>query len=169
MPDDFPSLFFDTVTISNFALTGAFGLLVRRYGTSLSITEQVRSELAAGRARGYAQLYVVENALSCGSIASSGIMTGTESELFSRLLRTLGSGEASCIALARHRSGVVATDDRAARSCCADYDVPVTGTIGILIALCADRTVTPHEADAILARMVDTGFFSPVRRISDTI
>ena len=96
-------------------------------------------------------------------------MTMPESELFVDLLRVLGSGEASCVALACHRGGIVVTDDRAARSCCAEREIPVTGSIGILKALCIDRTITQEEADATLARMVDAGFFSPVRRISDLL
>jgi len=51
----------------------------------------------------------------------------------------------------------------------AERQIPVTGTIGILKALCLDKTVTAEQANAILGRMVDTGFYSPVRRISDIL
>ncbi len=169
MPDRLPDRFFDTVTLSNFALSGAFDLLVDRYGRSLRVTEQVRAELAAGRIRGYAELKVVEQPLAAGSILPADAMTTPESELFVDLLRNLSSGEASCVALARHRTGIVATDDRAARDSCAERQIPVTGTIGILKALCTDKNITSEEADAILARMVDAGFFSPVRRVSDLL
>ena len=47
--------------------------------------------------------------------------------------------------------------------------IPVTGTIGILRAFCADRIVSAEEADALLARMVAIGFCSPIRRVSDLI
>ncbi|MFW5842521.1 MAG: hypothetical protein ACOCW6_01215 [Spirochaetota bacterium] len=169
MPDRPPDRFFDTVTLSNFALSGAFELLVNRYGRSLRVSEQVRAELGAGRNRGYAELAAVEEALAAGSIVPAEPMTMPESELFVDLLRTLGSGEASCVALARHRGGIVATDDRTARSCCAERGVPVTGSIGILKALCIDRTIASEEADAVLNRMVSVGFYSPVRRISDLL
>ncbi len=151
MPDGLPDRFFDTVTLSNFALSGAFALL------------------AAGRIRGYSELKVVEQALAAGSILPAKPMTPPENQLFVDLLRTLGSGEASCVALARHRAGIVATDDRAARSSCAERGIPVTGTVGILKALCIDRTITSEEADAVLNRMVGAGFYSPVRRISDLL
>lgn len=169
MPDRLPDRFFGTGTLSNFALSGAFDLLVDRYGRSLRVTEQVRAELAAGRIRGYSELGAVEQALAAGSIVPAEPMTSPESELFAELLRTLGSGEASCVALARHRGGIAATDDRAARSCCAERGIPVTGSIGILKALCIDRTITPEDADAILARMANAGFYSPVRRVSDLL
>ncbi len=169
MPDRLPDRFLDTVTLSNFALSGAFDLLLNRHGRSLRVTEQVRAELAAGRIRGYSELAVVERALASDSIIPVEPMTMPESELFVELLSTLGSGEASCVALAFHRSGIVATDDRVARNCCAEREIPVTGSIGILKALCIDQTIRSEDADAILARMVDTGFYSPVRRITDLL
>lgn len=169
MPDRLADLFFDTVTLSNFALSGAFELLVDRYRLSLRVTEQVRAELAAGRIRGFSELEAVEQALAAGRILPAKPMTSPESELFLELLRTLGPGEASCVALARHRGGIVATDDRAARSSCAERGVAVTGTIGILKALCIDESITSEEADTVLSRMVEAGFYSPVRRISDLL
>ena len=170
MPDR-PSrrFFFDTVTLANFALAGCFGLLVDRYGTSLSVTEQVRVELAAGRAGGHAGLEAVEAALSAGAISLARPMDTAELELFAELLRTFGAGEASCIALALQRGGVVVTDDRAARRRCASRGILVTGTIGILQALAANRIVSAEEADALLTRMVEIGFYSPIRRVSDLI
>ena len=161
--------FFDTVTVGNFALGRCFGLLVDRYGTSLYVTEQVRVELAAGRVGGHAGLEAVEPALSSGAISQAGPMDTAERELFTELLRTFGAGEASCIALALQRGGIVVTDDRSARRCCAGRGIRVTGTIGILQALCADRIVSAEEADALLARMVAIGFYSPIRRVSDVI
>jgi len=60
----------------------------------------------------------------------------------------------------------VATDDRTARRRCASRGVLVTGTIGILQTLAANRIVSAAEADALLARMVEVGFYSPIRRVS---
>lgn len=114
-------------------------------------------------------LRAVEQALAAGRILPAEPMTMPKDELFVGLLRALSSGEASCVVLAGHRNGIVATDDRAARSSCAERGIPVTGTIGILKALCIDRTITSEEADAILNRMVGAGFYSPVRRVSDLL
>lgn len=162
-------LFVDTVTLSNFALTGRFGLLVNRYGASLCVTEQVRVELAAGRARGYAGLGAVDDALASGAIVQAEPMNTTEYGLFGELLRTFGAGEASCIALARHRDGVVVTDDRMACRRCIEFGIPVTGTVGILKALSVSRTISAADADALLTRMEGIGFYSPIRRISDLV
>ena len=170
MPDRPPRrFFFDTVTLSNFALAGRFELLVNRYGTALCVTEQVRVELAAGRAGGYPRLGAVEQALTTGAILQAEPMSTAEHELLGELLRTFGAGEASCIALARHREGVVVTDDRMARRRCIEFGIRVTGTIGILKALSVRRTISAGEADALLAGMEKNGFYSPIRRISDLI
>ena len=75
MPDRLPDRFFDTVTLSNFALSGVFDLLVDRYGRTLRVTEQVRAELAAGRIRGYSELQLVEPALAAGRILPAEPMT----------------------------------------------------------------------------------------------
>ncbi|MDE0448669.1 MAG: hypothetical protein OXH96_18555 [Spirochaetaceae bacterium] len=170
MPDrPWRRFFFDTVTLGNFALAGCFGLLVDRYGKSLSVTEQVLVELAAGRAGGYAGLEAVEAALSAGAISQAGPMDTAERESFAELLRTFGAGEASCIAFALQRGRVVVSDDRTARRRCASHGILVTGTIGILQALAANRIVSAAEADALLARMVEVGFYSPIRRVSDLV
>ncbi len=85
------------------------------------------------------------------------------------LLRNLGSGEASCIAAAEKRGGIVVTDDRLARNMCKERDIPVTGTIGILKAAYIDTVLHLNEADAMLKKMIDFGFYSPMQRISDTL
>ena len=85
------------------------------------------------------------------------------------LRRTLGSGEASCVAIAEARKGYVATADRQARTVGADLHLPVTGTIGILKAFCMDESMTPAEADQALREMIDNGFFPPVQRINDLL
>ena len=83
------------------------------------------------------------------------------------LTRSLGKGEASCIAFAKHQSAIVATDDRAARNQCLQMKIPTTGTIGILKASVLDGIIEPNTADDILSRMISAGFYSPVQKISN--
>ena len=161
--------YFDTVTLSNFALCGKFELLVGRYGLSLVLTEQVRVELSHGRSGGYAELEQIENELTKGRISIAAVMSSPEAILFGELISAIGSGEAACIAMAKHRGGVVVTDDLLARRTCASYGVRVSGTIGILKAMCLDQVIVPAAADALLTEMAAKGFYSPVRRISDLL
>jgi predicted nucleic acid-binding protein len=47
--------------------------------------------------------------------------------------------------------------------------IPVTGTIGILKASVLDGQLELDQADKILAKMTDAGFYSPLRSIADII
>jgi len=59
------------------------------------------------------------------------------------------------------------SDDRAARSQCIQMNIPVTGTIGILKASVIDGLLTTAKADEILQKMVEKGFYSPIRSMAD--
>ena len=162
-------LFFcDTVTLSNFVLAGAVDLLVSRYGRRLVLTDEVLDEVAGGIVAGYTELAMVEGVLEKGHLGRTSV-TAKEWKTKLDCLRTLGSGESSCIACAFHRKGTVMTDDRAARRYCDERGIPFTGTVGILLAACRDGDLEVHQADAILARMVERGFYSPVRNIASLL
>lgn len=168
MPKDVRCWFFDTVVLSNFALAGCLDLLVTRYGARLAITNEVLDEISDGVAAGHDGLAAIQT-LAADGVVKATVLNAAERKFYVKLLCVLGPGEASCIAAAVSRHAVVATDDRAARACCAEHKVPVTGTIGILKACCRDSALTAAMADAILAAMVAHGFYSPVRRISHVL
>jgi predicted nucleic acid-binding protein len=173
MPDPIPKdhrpHFFDTVTLSNFTLCDEFELLVDRYGAALFLTEQVRVELAQGLSAGFLQLGVIEDEVARSHISVPTTLSPAEANFYRELIPVLGSGEASCITMAHHRVGIVVTDDLLARRTCTLHGVQVTGTIGILKAMCMDRQISSEAADELLAGMVVKGFYSPVRRISDLL
>lgn len=158
-------LFFDTVTLANFARADAMHLLVDRYGRRAVLTPDVLSELENGIAAGRSQLLTVEKLAADNQLATT-CLTPEERQTKVPLLQSLGAGEASCIACAIHRGGIVVTDDRTARATCSDYGIPVTGTIGILLALVRDGTLPSSDVDTILAEMIRQGFYSPVASIS---
>ncbi|MEW6753193.1 MAG: hypothetical protein AB1505_19775 [Candidatus Latescibacterota bacterium] len=143
-------LFFDTVSISNFALACRLDLIAARYAGRAHLTTEVLDEIAEGVAHGYSALLQVEPLIQAGALQAT-VLSAAERALYGRLLPGLGPGEASAVACARLRAGIAVTDDRAARACCAEHEVAFTGTIGILEA------------------MVRHGFYSPVRRISDLL
>ena len=74
--------------------------------------------------------------------------------------------ESSTITYAHAHQHIVVSDDRAARQHCTNINLPVTGTIGILQACVQDQTLQLEEADSILAKMINKGFYSPVKSIS---
>ncbi|MDA0990584.1 MAG: hypothetical protein O3A51_07520 [Verrucomicrobia bacterium] len=160
--------YFDTVTISNFALAEQLDLIIDRYGDAACITQAVLDEITDGVVASYPQLGAVEDAIADGRLHNTGVPSfPTERAIYRQLLRTLSPGEASSIAAAVTHGGIVVTDDRTARLCCSERDIPVTGTIGILKACCLDGTLTNAAADAILETMIAHGFYAPVQRISD--
>ena len=167
MPESAVVLFFDTVTLSNFALAGAMDLLVVRYGSRAHITPEVLDEVADGVVAGYDALLQIEDAVAAGSLGNAPSLTSAERGIYRSLLRVLAPGEASCIACAKARGGTVVTDDRMARARCAELGVSCTGTIGILKASVSAGELPPAAADAILDRMIAAGYRSPVSRISD--
>ncbi len=160
--------FFDTVTLSNFALTSSISLLMQRYGSRLLVTGEVLDEIAAGIAGGYSSLNEIQKLVENNTF-SHVVLNPAERKLLHQLLRQLGSGEASCIVAATHRNGIVATDDRAAREICAEREIRCTGTVGILKASCQENLISSHEADSLLHQMEVNGFYSPVKRISDIL
>ena len=169
MPETGCDYYFDTVTLSNFALSGRVDLLVVRYGRRAIITPQVLDEIADGIVAGYSELREVETAVTGGEFSVAGGFSAKERDIYRERLRTLSPGEASCITLAQARGGVVATDDRTARNTCFDHGVPFTGTIGILKACVLDDVLALQEADDALRAMTRSGYHSPVRRISAVV
>ena len=81
----------------------------------------------------------------------------------------LDPGEASCLALAISRGLILVTDDLAARQLAQERDVPLTGTVGILLALVRDGALSLTEANAILAEMIERRYRSPVDRLDELI
>ncbi len=168
MPETSDFYLFDTVALSNFALAGRLDLLLSRYGKKAVITPEVLDEITDGVVAGYFALKEVEDAVNEGRFARGvPLASAAERQTYRDLLHILAPGEASCIASAASRGGTVVTDDRTARQCCGEHDIPVTGTIGILQACRADGTISTEEADGILSAMMDAGYYSPVQRISD--
>ncbi len=168
MPETTDSYLFDTVALSNFALAGRLDLLLSRYGKRAVITPEVLNEITDGVVAGYFALKAVEDAVNEGLFTRGALLTSaSERQTYRELLHMFGPGEASCIACAAARGGTVVTDDRVARQACDEYNVPVTGTIGILLACRADGVISTEEADGVLSAMIDAGYYSPIQRISD--
>ena len=84
--------FFDTVTLSNFALAGCLELLINRYGSHAIVTPEVMDEITAGVAVGIRGLREIEDAVFAGRIGSLGGLTFPEREIFRELLRVLRRG-----------------------------------------------------------------------------
>ena len=159
--------YFDTVSISNFLLSGSDHFLKTRYHKRAFITWQVYDEICTGSVK-YPALSKIETLLSNKTFMLLPL-PGQARQFYSNLIIHLGKGEASCIAAAEVLKGIVVTDDRSARQQCRHYNIQFTGTIGILKAGVIDGTIHLNQADMVLGKMIKQGFYSPVRSISEII
>ena len=158
---------FDTVTLSNFLLSDSTFILEIRYPKRGLITSEIYDELSAGMVE-YPKLKHIDQLVD-DEIFKLVSLSRKEHKHFRQLIVHLGKGEASCIAYAKERDVIVVTDDRSARRQCSHMQIPVTGTIGILKASVLDGHLKLDQADTILTKMTDAGFYSPLRSIADII
>lgn len=161
-----PDVIFDTVVISNFAKAGQLDLLRLMYSDRACCTGFVVAEVLRGFRQGHTDLEGLVQLLSDGWPRQEELITPTERSLFASISISLGDGESSCLALAVQRGYIFACDDRMARSEAVRLEVPLTGTIGILIKAVRISLIDLKKANAILRRMVEAGFYSPVAKIA---
>ncbi len=158
---------FDTTVLSNFACIGQLDRLKQPYAGRAWTTLMVVEEIQRGVEAGYSGLEVIRRSLApAGWLAVTAPQTPEEQSLYVDLLPTLGSGEASCLAMGRLRHLVVATDDRAARLKAAKIGVRLTGTLGILAHMVQQEHLPLAEANELLAHMLQQGYYSPIDKLT---
>ena len=168
-----PSLILDATILSNFGQVGQLRLLERVYSgrvvTTLNVVEEIRQGIDAG----YVGLRAVDQVLT--PFATAGWLpvltpdSAHEQALFVGLIASLGSGEASCLAIAASRGMTLATDDLAARRKAAELGVSLTGTLGILARSVREGHLVLHDANDILRQMVQQGYRSPVQELDGLV
>lgn len=110
-------IFFDTDCISSFLWVDRTDILLNLYGTQIILPEQVLDELSNPSVRHLTTK--VNQLLSQNQIGTEKILVGTEeSKLYYMLTRNpqfgqkrIGRGEASAIALAKTRKGILASNN----------------------------------------------------------
>ena len=90
-----------------------------------------------------------------------------EESLCQDLPSNLGPGERSCLAVALHIGGTLATDDLYARKIASMHGVPVTGTVGILIGCIRKGLIDLGEGNRLLQAMIDHSYHSPTTHLDD--
>ena len=84
-----------------------------------------------------------------------------ELRLFRSLPRRLHRGEASCLAIARHRGWAFLTDDKLARVTARTWGIEVSGTLGVLVQAVKRELLAREPADGLLQEMIARGYRSP--------
>jgi predicted nucleic acid-binding protein len=168
-----PEYIFDMTVLSNLAAVGHLELLRTRYGEFAFTTVEVSDELRKGLQAGYG--YLEQAMQQIEGFAPGGWLrilvpeSVVEHRLRAEFDLLLDPGEASCLALAISRDLTFVTDDLAARRLAKERGVPLTGTIGILIALVRGGMLSLTEANEILAAMIRRRYWSPVDRLDGLI
>lgn len=150
----------DTTVLSNYARIRRPELLRLALGPNTIVTEAVRQELSVGEARG--------SVPRCDwSWILITVLTELEQTLVRELRAHIDLGEATCLAVAINRTGILVTDDRGARRQARKRHVGLTGSIGILKLLIDGHHLAVRQADEYLAAMIAEGYHSPIRRFSE--
>lgn len=80
------------------------------------------------------------------------------------------TGEADALLAASERDGALATDDLAARRTASEREVPVTGSVGILVLGVRRGVVDLDVAEDWLATWQEVrGYHAPVERVEDVL
>jgi predicted nucleic acid-binding protein len=159
----------DNTVLTNFCLVDRLDILRTLFG-KVYITYEVREEVFRGLDEGYGFMRRAEEAIGVGAeswLELIGFDTLAEEQSFREFTEGLGFGEASCLALSRHRGWLVLTDDKSARRRLLREELPVAGTLGIL-RLAVERELLPvEEGNELLHQMTSAGYHSPYGDLRD--
>lgn len=110
----------DNTILVNFALVGRAELLTQLWPAAACTTAAVVAEYAAG---------VAQSLLPADTLTDLPVVELTDGEVdfATRLSSRLGAGERTCLAVALHRQGRLASDDLDARRAADQYGVPRLG------------------------------------------
>ena len=147
----------NATVLSNFAAVGRLGLL-RDTVAPLYLPSEVYHEILVGQMAGYAFYDGIEQHIT--PFAPTGwlhlvTMTEDEWQLAASLPARLHQGERACLCIARQRAWGLLTDDRAARQQAVAWNIPLSGTIGVLLLAIQDGRLTIDQGNALLNEMID--------------
>jgi len=143
MPDGYPQpVFLDATVISNFASTNSVEFLGYVLESPI-VVPAVRDEIEQGVKHGHEYLANAVEAFDSGLAVSD---VPPEIGRVSPHKR-LDSGEGEAVRGAVERDGTIATDDLAARRLATELDVPVTGSIGLLVLGIKREHIDSETAD----------------------
>jgi predicted nucleic acid-binding protein len=154
----------NTTILSNFAAVNRLDLIKRLHGR-LYVTNEVYEEILDGLDEGYDFYAAIDVQIypfaKDGWIELVSMVAEDEFRLFRSLPRRLHRGEASCLAIARHRAWALLTDDKLARETAHAWEITVSGTLGVLVQAVKRRLLTAEEGNTLLKQMIARGYRSP--------
>lgn len=166
MPDGYPQpVFLDATVISNFASTNSIEFLVDILEAPV-VAPAVRDEIEQGVDFGHEYLTSAVEAFDEGlAVSDVPPETGRESHD-----KRLDPGETEALRGAFERDGTLATDDLAARRLATDLDVPVTGSVGLLVLGIKREHIDSETADEwIDIWRNERGYYAPVESVIELL
>ena len=166
MPDGYPQpVFLDATAISNFASTSSVEFLVHLLEAPI-VVPAVRDEIERGVEHGHEYLTSAVEAFDSGLAVSDVPPEIGRVSLHERL----DPGEREALLGAAKRNGTIATDDLAARRLSTELDVPVTGSIGLLVLGIKRERTDSETADEWLKIWRDErGYYAPVESVTELL
>ena len=156
----------DATVLSNFASTDSVTWLATTL-EDLQTVPAVRTELEHGRAAGYAYLTHALAVLETGEISVVGSAPEQLQQDYPEIKDRLDPGEAEALVAAHTAGGTLVTDDGAARALATDYDVALTGSIGLLVRGVVRDDLTVETADEWLTTWIDVrNYYAPVDSVT---
>jgi predicted nucleic acid-binding protein len=165
------SVVVNTTILSNFASVGRLGLLRSLLGT-VYIPTAVYAEVQEGLADGYQFYEAVTREIQTPTADPWLRLTAPTNEelrIFTSLLGALHHGEAECVAITATRGWAFLTDDARTRKEARRMNVRVSGTLGLLVQAVKTQQLTLDEANALLAQMMDAGYYSPYDNLAELL
>jgi predicted nucleic acid-binding protein len=166
------SVIANTTVISNFAAVEQLELLHTRFGI-LYISDHVFEEIQNGLTQGYTFYANLDKYIfpfsETGWLHLISLNTSDEFQMYGNLLSTLHGGEASCLSIAFHRKWTLLSDDKEARKIGKELNIPISGTLGILLSLVRRKLLSIGEADTVLQHMIQRGYYSPVASLQEIL
>jgi len=152
----------DNTVLTNFSLVHRVDLVLNLWGEAGATTPAVIAEYQAG---------VEVRDLTPDAWEGLPVISLSQSEkAFAKTLsNTLGAGETSCLAVAVHRQGMVATDDADARRVARKHGLRLSGSLGILVLNTRRGAITLAKGNGLLEQLIDLGFRSPVNTLDDLV
>lgn len=166
--DSIEGVVFDTTVLSNFAASDSVAFLVSTFSSPMSVVA-VKEELDRGIRQGRPYL---EEAIRCltWTDQTKTIRVHTVRDRSVREMQDVDYGERHALAYARDRGWAVATDDMEARSVAETFDVPCTGSLGILVRGIERNEISVEEAESWHTAWIEkNGYYSPVDSVSELI
>lgn len=162
----------NSTVLSNFAAVQRLDLLRDAVGPFF-LTTEVYDEILAGQLAGYVFYAGIERHIA--PFVPDGwlrlvAMTEAEIALSASLSARLHRGEVSCLCIAQQRGWGFLTDERLARRQAEKWNIPFSGTLGVLLLAIQDGRLTVDDGNALLHEMiVRAQYRSPVTDSSELL